>query len=450
MRLFSRRWAIWMMAVTIVLAALNCIPLSASADEQVPSNELIYVIPVKHGIENGLAHFIERAVGEAEANNAAYIVLDIDTLGGRLDSALGIGETIRGANVPTVAYVNGKAISAGSYIALNADQIVMGPGSTIGAAAIVDGNGNRVEDSKLISAWSGEMRAAAEMNGRNGEYAVKMVDDSRVVEVTELGITYGAGELITFTAQEAEAAGYAEGIAGTLKDVQEFLGAGHMQIIQVERSVAERVATFLTNPIVITILILLGLIGIGTELFTPGFGIPGIVGIAAFGLYFFGHIVAGFAGSEHVLLFVGGAVLLLLEIFVPSFGILGILGALSLLSGVVLAAYSTEQALMSLGIAVLIAIVVFALLGKYLGKRGVWNRFVLQDQMTRDIGYRSALDRTHLLDQTGIALTSLRPSGTALIGEERVDVVTGGEFISAQTEIIVVKIEGNRIVVREK
>lgn len=442
--------ALGAIAAIALLALWSPLNKFASAEKQEQTNELIYVIPVKHGIENGLAHFIERAVREAEASHAAYIVLDINTLGGRLDAAIGIGETIREARVPTVAFVNGKAISAGSYIALNADQIVMAPGSTLGAAAIVDGAGKRIDDSKLISAWAGEMRAAAEMNGRNGQYAVKMVDDSQTVEVKELGKTYGRGELITFTAQEAEAAGYAEGVASTLEGVQELLAIHHMQLVPVELSLAERTATFLTSPIMMTILILIGIVGIGTELFAPGFGVPGIVGIAAFGLYFFGNVVAGFAGSEHVLLFVGGAVLMLLEIFIPSFGILGILGAISLLSGVVLAAYSTEQALLSLGIAVFISIVVLVIIGKYLGKRGVWKRFVLEDQMTREVGYRSAKNREHLMGQTGFALTALRPSGTVVIGEERVDVVTSGEFIPAQTEIIVIKIEGNRVVVREK
>lgn len=419
---------------------------SASASTH---SRLVYVIPVEQTIESGLQSFLTRAFAEAEKQNANHIILKINTLGGSVEAAMEIGELIRSSPIPTVAFIEAKAISAGSYIALNANQIVMAPASTIGAAAVVDISGKRIEDSKVIATWVGEMESAASLNNRNTKYAAGMVDDRIVVEVPEIDKTFKAGELIVFTDQEALKAGYAEAIKSNVNEVVQYLGVENAEIEVVKLTFAERLARVLTNPFVMPILLLVGLGGIVFELFAPGFGAPGIIGIVSFALYFFGNYIAGFAGVEHIILFVVGIVLLIIEMFVPSFGILGISGVLCLFAGIVLAAYDREKALLSLGVAILIAVVLLFVLFKYFGHRGIWNRFILKEEFKTEAGYVTTAPKDHLIGKQGVALTTLRPSGTAIIDDMQVDVVTSGQFIKASTPIEVFQVEGSRVVVRE-
>ncbi len=440
--------------LTCIMISLLAGSLHIIADTLPPivtedANRLVYVIPIKQNIETGLERFLRRAFREANEVSADYIILDLDTFGGRVDSAEAIGSLIRSSSIPTVVFINGKAISAGSYIALNANQIVMQPGGTIGSASIVDIAGTPIEDAKTISAWVGLMTSAAEINGRNPDYARKMVDQQFVLTVEELDKEYPSGTILNFTTEEALLAGYADGKANNINGVLEFIGAQNYTVIEVEASPAETFARFLTNPIVMTILMLIGIAGIAIELFVPGFGVPGIVGISAFAIYFFGQFVAGFAGVEHLFLFLAGVVLLIVEVFVPSFGIFGIAGIISVVAGVVLAAYDTEQAMLSLAIASVLAIVIIVLVSKYFRHRGIWNKFVLLDQTSRETGYDSQASKQYLMGKTGTTVTPLRPSGTADIDDDRIDVVSNGGFIAINREIIVIKIEGTRVVVRE-
>jgi membrane-bound serine protease (ClpP class) len=165
-------------------------------------------------------------------------------------------------------------------------------------------------------------------------------------------------------------------------------------------------------------------------------------------LYFFGNYIAGFAGSETWLLFIIGLALLILEMFIPSFGILGILGSVSLVAGVVRAAYNMQHAFISLGIAFAAAVAVVAIIAVVFKDRGIWNRFILKESLTAEQGFSSVVNREMLLGQRGVSLTPLRPAGTVLIADERVDVVTNGEFIATDMPIIVSKVEGGRIVVK--
>lgn len=417
------------------------------ATKQQTETGITAVIEVKQTIETGLQSFLERALTEAEGFGANTVVLKINTFGGRLDAAIAIGELIRSSPLRTIAYIEGKAISAGSYIALNADEIYMERGSTIGAAAVVDGSGTQIQDSKVVSMWVSEMRSAAEATGRNPDVAQGMVDESFVVEMSEINRTKQAGEILTLTSKEAVLIGFAEAETESFDDWLASLKPNRVE--NIEPTLAEQLARFLTNPAVTTILFILGISGIFIELFVPGFGVPGIIGISAFGLYFLGNYVAGFAGTEHIVLFVAGVVLLLLELFIPSFGILGILGIAALMSGVVLAAYDTGNAFQSLGIAFLVAIVIIVIFVRLFKHRGVWNRFILKDSLNTQEGYLSHEIKQELIGKQGKAITPLRPAGTILIGGKRIDVVTNGEFISAGSWVEVIQLEGIRVVVQQ-
>jgi membrane-bound serine protease (ClpP class) len=446
-----RRGLLGLAAFGLLAAAATGGVLAASAATQQSSPSepagKTAVIAVDRTVETGLQSFMERALSEAEATGADTAILVIDTFGGRVDAAIAIGEEIRSSPLRTIAYVQGKAISAGSYIALSADEIYMQEGSTMGGAAVVNGSGERVRDSKIVSVWVEQMRSAAQRNDRDPAIAAGMVDDKLRVEMPTINRTNEVGQIITLSAKDAVAVGYAEGVVTSMEELLQHIGAD--TTMPIKPTMAEELARFLTHPATATVLMVLGIAGLLIELLVPGFGIPGIIGISAFGLYFLGNYVAGFAGVEHLTMFIVGVLLLVLELFIPSFGILGILGIISLISGVILAAYDTGNAMTSLGIAVLIAGVIVAVFVRYFKHRGVWNRFILRDTINTKEGYVSHKTREELIGLVGRAITPLRPSGMMLLNEERIDVVTNGEFIAAGAAVQVVHMEGIRVVVKE-
>ncbi|SDW88422.1 nodulation protein NfeD [Paenibacillus sp. CF384] len=438
-----------LMALLYMLAM--AIPAFAAAgnSDGATVGSTIYVVKVKQTVESGLQKTLERAYQEAEEAKAKRMLLVLNTLGGRLDSALEIGELIRTSKVPTTVYVQGKAVSAGTYIALNADQIIMQPGSTIGAAAVVDESGDLITNPKTLSFWTEEMKAAALLNDRDPNIAAGMVNPNLELELSSLGRTKAKGDILTLSAGDALKVGYAEYTAETVDDALAKLNLPQPNIVNYEVSAMERVGQFLTLPIVMTLLLIIGIAGVTIELMIPGFGAPGIIGVIGFGLYFFGHYIVGFAGLEDVILFIIGILLLVSELFVPSFGILGILGSISLIASVLMAAPNPKSAGLSLIVAVIVAGIIVYIIGKRFAHRGIWNKFILRDQLTTAEGYVSTASKVSYLGMNGKTLTPLRPAGTIRIGDDRIDVVTSGEFIPSGADVTVIKVEGARVVVAQ-
>lgn len=448
-RLLGPLAAFLLLMVSLTTGAVSAAETQTKASPAAAEGYSVYVIPVKMTVERGLASFLDRALTEAEEAGAALAVLEIDTPGGSLESAERIGERIRSAKVPTMAFVKGKAASAGAYIALNTDRLYMSPGSTIGAAMVVNAAGEAVESPKIVSFWSKQMSAAAEMNGRDGQIAVGMVDPNAVVEIKGLNRTKPKGEIISLSADEALKAGYAEGQAETAEQAIAAEGLAGLTIIHEKPSLAERISQTLTSPAIMTLLLIVGIAGVLIELIVPGFGVPGILGLLSFGLYFFGQQVAGFAGRESIVLFVAGVVFIVMEMFVPSFGILGLLGGAGIVSGVVTAAYDTGNAFESLGYALLIALALVVFVAYVFRRRGIWNRFILQDRLTAEQGFvPSGDDRELLVGSGGVTLSPLRPSGVAEIEGRRVDVISSGQFLNVGQQIEVVSVDGTRILVK--
>lgn len=451
-----RQWKAARLAILIMfvlMLAAGLLPsLGSVAAESKPakSGPAVVVIPVKQSIESGLQSFLERAFAEAKEARAEHIILVVNTLGGEVESADKIGDLIRSSAIPTTAFIEGRAMSAGTYIALNANQIVMQPASVIGAAAVVDGSGKMIENAKVKSFWVERMVAAAELNGRNKDIAAAMVDPDAVVDLTEqIGKNKTAGQILSLTAEDALKVGYSEQTLASVDEVVKWLQLDGRDIIQIDPTPAEVAARWIVNSYVKTILLIVGIAGILIELLLPGFGVPGIVGGLAFALYFFGHYVAGFAGLESIVLFVLGLALIIIELFVPSFGILGIIGGVSLIAGVIFAANNPLSAFISLVVAIVIAIIIVVLIARTNKGRGVWNKFILKEKLTTEEGYVSAEEKTSLVGMKGKAITKLRPAGTIVIGDDRYDVVTSGEFIDIGKEVVVTKAEGTWIIVKE-
>jgi membrane-bound serine protease (ClpP class) len=400
-------------------------------------------IPVDNGIERGLENFLRRAFREAEQQQADLVILDINTPGGEVEAADQIGQLIRQAPMHVVAYIDNQAFSAGTYIALNANEIVMTPGSSMGAATPIDLAGNAA-DVKFISAWANKMEAAAKLNNRNGDVARAMVE----IDKEYPGLKQ-KGTVLSLDAQRAKELGYADRVVASKEDLLGQLGVKADSLHRIDPTVGERVARWVTSPVVMSLLLIIGLVGIVVELFAPGFGVAGTISLVSFGLYFFGHYVAGFANWLHIALFIIGILFMIMEIFLPG-GIVGAIGFISIVSGLVMAAYDTQQGLASLGVAALItAIVTFLLVKKY-GVKSLFNRFILGDTQRNEEGYVAPKDQRELVGKAGLALTPLRPSGVVKVEGKRIDAVSVGGFIEAGTSIVVVQVEGTRVVVSEQ
>lgn len=441
--LYKRLATYFILTFTILLSLFlyddNKIVAASSGE-----GEAVYVIPIEDTVEQGLKAFLTRATETAEAEGADYIVFEIDTPGGRVDAAGQIAELIQNLETPTVSFVVNKALSAGSYIALNTDSIYMKPLATMGASGVINSDGTAA-NKKAQSAWLTAMKTAAEAQGRDPKYAAAMANPE--IDLPDLGAP--KGEYLTLGPKSAVEVGYAAAIVENRAELLNELGLKNATVVEIEPTLSENIARFLTNPIVIPILLTIASLGLIVEIFSPGFGIPGIVGLLSLVLFFYGHIVAGLAGMEAIVLLVLGIILVIAEFFVPG-GIVGILGMGCVVASLFMSGQDIGQMSMSIGIAFLISLIASVILFRTIGmEKGVFRHIILKDKTSTELGYVSTVNRLELIGLEGTTLTPLRPSGSARFDDERLDVVSEGRFIQQKHPIKIIKVEGSRIVVRE-
>jgi membrane-bound serine protease (ClpP class) len=419
------------------------------------AQEKIYFAKIEGDIDLGLAPYVRRVVEEAENNFAQAILFKINTFGGRVDAATQIKDAILNSKIKTIAFVDKRAISAGALITLSCEKIVMVPGASMGASSVVDQTGQK-QSEKYQSYMRSEMRATAEKNKRRTDIAQGMVDETIVVPDLQDDST----KLITLTSEEALKFGMADTILTSVEKVKEYFGLSESELITVESNWAEDVVRFINNPIISSLLIMLGLIGLYTEIKTPGWGLPGTLGLISLALFFGTGYILELASIIEILLFIIGFVLLIIEIFVvPGFGVFGIAGITLMVTSLFLGLLSdfelVDWDLISVAIIQLAGtfvssgVIIFVLL-KFLPKSDLFNRLVLKEQVAEKSGYTSKPAIEHLIGLEGIALTDLRPSGSAIIDGKRIDVVTEGDYISHGSEIVVKAIEGSKVIVNVK
>ena len=428
--------------IACFLILVSALPAFAAGEKPV-----VFVIPVTGTIDNVLIQSVEKGFAEAQKEQASLVVLKIDTYGGYVDAAIAVKNTIiaNDTNFATLAFVDGKAISAGALIALSGQTMVMTPGGTIGAAE--PRAGGLKADEKVLSMWRTELASAAEARGRSGEIAAAMADSD-----IELPGLKEKGKLLTLTATQAVELGMADGIVSNLNEAIRFsLGTDDVQIMERQTTPTEKWAAFLTNPAVSMILLTLGILGIVLEIMLAGFGIAGVIGIFSFGLFFAGSFLAGYSAWFSVTLFLIGIILLVLEIFViPGFGVTGASGVAAVILGVILASPNIGQAILSLLFAIAVTVIIVIITLKNKKTRKIWGRLILAKRQENKAGYAAQSQEIQkYLAMQGVAATTLRPSGTGVFAGERVDVVTEGEFITSGAAIEVIKVEGTRVVVRE-
>jgi membrane-bound serine protease (ClpP class) len=419
------------------------------------STPVVYLISIEGMIDLGLAPFLSRVIREAEEAGAAAVLLEINTFGGRVDAAVVMRDALLNSRVRTIAFVNQRAISAGALIALACDTLVMTQGGTIGAATPVLSGGGETQptDEKSVSYVRSEFRATAEARNRPPEFAEAMVD----VDVEIEGVIE-QGKLLTLTTSQALEHGVAELRADTLNAVLDATGLAGAEVRRAGQTWAETLVRFLTNPIVASLLMTVGLLGLLVEIRTPGFAVPGTIGLMSLGLFFWGHWIVRLAGWEELLLVSVGVLLLALEVFVfPGTTVAGIAGVVALVAGLgmsLVGAGATVSVIITVlgrvAMSILLSMAGAFALFRVLPHLPFGRRLVLDTDMQAATGYVSTPESDRQwLGRTGAALSPLRPAGLAEIDGARVDVVSDGGFIDAGTPIEVTRVDGNRIVVRQ-
>ena len=490
--------------ILILLGSLLSWLAAVSSD-----HALVYVINIRNEIGNGLRVYIDNGIKQASEAEADAIIFDVHTPGGAVGAARDIIDAIQRTEIPTIAYVNTEAISAGAMISLSCDQIVMRHGGAIGDSAPVSIQGEELSE-KAVSYVRGKIRATAERGGRNPDIAAAMVDkrlylvrfidgeiitlrEEEYIERKDLGeemdiIASGGaeGELLTLTTEEALEYNLADGEADTVEDLlgmyqivevdgerkvlttegiaqkQMEFGDGGVKVIKslqgatqetVLITLADRFVFFVTSPLISGTLLALGTLGLFVEIRTPGFGIPGIAGLICLGLFFWGHRLLNISADYAALAFILGVALLLIELFViPGFGVAGIAGIVLMLGSVFFVfrnAYKLETAVFGLSFAIILAFALAIALSYVLPKTRTWNHLVLSTVMDSGVGFHSAPreDFQGYVGKTGIALTPLRPAGTVRVDDKRLDVVTAGDFIVRETPVKIINVEGSKIFV---
>lgn len=442
------------LAVLPVLLAVNIIAGQTTADR--PSSPVVYVIDVEGLIDNGLHKYIQRGLATAAANEAAGVILHMDTFGGLVDAADKIRKDLLDSPLTTITFIDKNAASAGALISFATDSIYMAPGASIGAATVVEGGSGDKASEKMQSYMRGLMRATAEAKGRDPRIAEAMVDESIEIE----GII-AEGKLLTLSTSEALNFGVINGSFSTKDEILLNMGWENAEVVHLQELWQESVLRFLAHPVVSSIMMLMMLGGLYFELQSPGIGFAGMVaGIGAM-MFFAPLYIMGLAQSWEIVLFFIGVVLIIIEIFfIPGFGVAGGLGislvifslGASLIGNIGFRFPPLEHislAVWTLTITLVIGILLLMSLARYLPQNQMFSRLVLMESTDRNTGYTSAKSLDDLIGMEGVTITPLRPSGVILVDDRRIDVISDGEFVENGARVRVVDTGSSRVVVKK-
>jgi len=453
----------------ICAACVLAVAAPAHAREIIHKGDVV-VVPLRGEVAPSLLAFLRRAVKTAESNEAAAIIFDMNTYGGRLDAAADIVNALNQTKIPTYTFINTNAGSAGALIAIATHHIYMAPVSAIGAAAPILSTGEDLPPTakeKTISYFSALIRGSAIRNGHNPDVAEAFMNKEKEVKIGDR-VVHPKGAVLTLNAQEAtertkDKPLLAEGIADSIADLTKKAGLKG-NVATIEPTGFEQIAFWITA--LAPLLLLGGILGAYLEFKIPGATWPGIISAICFTLFFLGHYLAGLAGWEVVALFILGMVLVLIEIlfFAHStivFGVVGVFLMLGSLLWTMIDRYPGQNffptgkmlavPLLNMFIAIVGAFILIALLARYLPRTSIYRRFALMESNPPGPSLAGAPRQFATALTPGVqgtAITVLRPSGKARFADHVVDVVTEGEFIGPQTPVTVIQTDGMRVVVK--
>lgn len=404
---------------------------AAAAFAQASRVELIEI----HGnVDNAKADFVTQQLSDAWRNGAAGVILDLDTTSGNDDAAVKIKSAILSSTLPVAAFVHDHATGPGSLIAVSCKTIAMSPAATLGNAS--------------NSAAKLDFKAAAEATGRNPAIAQGFV--SADAPLPQVGAN-ASGSPVTLTTKVAQTVGYCDVVATDYPAVLAKMGLQNASIAAVTFNPWLAAAQWIAQPWATILLLAIGLALVIAEMLTwHTWGIAGIVGGVLVLAIFASHIAVGNASWVGIALFLAGVALLLFEThLLPGHGVSAVLGLILIAVGIFYALGGTQGGgLYSLAGALMTTAGILVAFFIYLPKSRVWKKIGQPMQQTAADGYVSSEDYTPLLGAIGNAVTGLRPSGTGEFDGLRLPVVTEGEFVAPGTQVLVIMVQGSRIVVR--
>jgi membrane-bound serine protease (ClpP class) len=471
-RLGSPRLRFASRGMTVCWIALGLLMVTTvHAGDAIHKGDVVVVL-LRGEVTPSLLAFLRRAVKTAESNEASAIIFDLNTYGGRLDTATDIVNALNQTKIPTYTFINTNAGSAGSLIAIATQRIYMAPVSAIGAAAPILPTGEDLPATakeKTISYWSALIRGSATKNGHNPDVAEAFMNKDKEIKIRDR-IVHPKGAVLTLNAQEATERIngkplLAEGVADSVSDLIKKAGLKGNEVT-IEPTGFEQIAFWITA--LAPLLLLGGILGAYLEFKIPGVMWPGVISAICFALFFLGHYLAGLAGWEVVALFILGMVLVLIEIlfFAHStivFGVVGVFLMLASLLWTMIDRYPGQNffptgkmlamPLLNMFIAIVGSFIIIALLARYLPRTSIYRRFALMDSnppgpSLAGVPRQFATALAIAPGMQGTAVTVLRPSGKVRFADHVVDVVTEGEFIAPQTPVTVVQTDGMRVVVK--
>ncbi len=443
-----------------ILIVFTFLPLftslrSQESEEHKPT--IVYLFDIMDEIAPPVWHKTKKAFEQAKEIHADIILIHMNTYGGRLDDADSIRTIILHSKIPVYVYIDNNAASAGALISIACDSIYMRTGANIGAATVVDQTGKPLPD-KYQSYMRSMMRSTAEAKGRDPEIAQAMVDPRIRIE----GII-DTGRVLTFTAKEAVAHHYCEGIAESVDEVLAIANIKDYKIVEQKLTFANRIVAFLVNPIISGILIMIIVGGIYFELQTPGIGFPLAASVVAALLYFAPLYVEGLAAHWEILIFIIGLILIGVEIFViPGFGVTGILGIFLMIAGLTLSLIGNNglhftgfelTALIKSFFIVIIAALFSLILSIYFSRKiltsTLFGHVALDSTQQADQGFRAAFaDYKIMIGKEGVAFTVLRPAGKVKVGDDVFDATAETGFIRKGENIKITGYQTSQLIVK--
>lgn len=438
--------------IIILLTAMALSCGSTSAAERP-----VFVIPVDTEIDNSAFHHFRQGLNQAREADASMLLLHLNTYGGAIDAADSIRTALMRCELPTVAFVDVNAASAGALIALACDSVYMAPGASMGSATVVNGAGEPLPE-KYQSYMSTIMRATAEHHG------MKMQGDSMVWRRSpDIAASMVNPDVsVSLTTRQAIECGYADGTASNIDEVLADLQRDGEPILYYRSSLTDDILGFLSNAAVRAILVMLILGGIYMEMHTPGLGFAAAVATVATALYFLPMILGGAVPAWVLLCLIAGIALIALEVFVvPGFGVTGISGIIAIaialigamtsndaVTGFDLGAVGRSVAVVGTGCVLAVALVWY--LTSTHGPECFRKHSELMTELSVADGFVGVdMSPSRLVGQLATTETVLRPAGKITVGHETYDAVSTGQFIAAHRPVKIVKYENAQLYVVE-
>ena len=465
--------------IIIILSVLFSFQKSFSQDSistktEIPAKQkLVYKFNIKENIAPAIWRQTKQAFAEANSLKADLFLIHMNTYGGTVVDADSIRTRILNSKIPVVVFVDNNAASAGALISLACDRIYMRSGASLGAATVVNQSGEKMPD-KYQSYMRATMRATAEshgkdtlISGQDTTYRWKrnpLIAEAMVDERVYIPNVIDSGKILTFTPTEAMKNGYCEGICESVDEVLRLNKMENARMVEYKPTNLELFIGFMVNPVVSGILIMMILGGIYFEMQAPGIGFPLGVAVLAAVLYFSPLYLEGLAANWEILIFIIGLILIALEIFVvPGFGITGISGITLAFSGLVLSLvknenFSFEQVEMRQLMVALATVMGGSIAGIglaiYLSQKlftaqtGQFAHLALHHTMKLEDGYVGVdPELMQLKGKTGVAVTTLRPSGKINIDGQTYDAMAETGMIDRGSSVKVTKIEAAQLYV---